>query len=74
MKRTRMVVETIAAMVTMAISSVPALADGKFDDDKHDRIEDRIDERADRIEDFYDEVYDIDLDLDDDEYYYYWWR
>jgi tellurite resistance protein len=59
MKRTRMVVATVAAMATMAVSSVPALADGKFDDDRRDRIEDRIDERADRIEDFYDEVYDI---------------
>jgi hypothetical protein len=74
MRRTRMVVAAVAAMATLAVSSVPAMANGKFDDDRGDRIEDRIDERVYRIEDFYDEVYDIDLDLDDDDYYYYWWR
>jgi len=63
----------VAMLATMAVSSVPAMADVKFDDDdKYDRIEDKIDDRADFIEDYYDEVYGIDIDIDDEEYYDYW--
>ena len=62
MERMRIVGAMLAMMV---VSSAPATADVKFDDDdKYDDIEDKID----YIEDCYHKVYDI-----DDKYYDYWW-
>lgn len=67
MKRMRLVGAIVAMLAMMALSSVPALADVKFDHDKYDDIEDKLDEHIDFLEDRYD------IDIDDDEYYDYWW-
>ena len=56
MRRIRLVVAAVAAMVAMLALSVPAMADVDFDGNRHgDRNEDLVDEYYDALEDVYDD-------------------
>ena len=56
MRRIRLVVAAVAAMVAMLALSVPAMADVDFDGNRHgDRYEDLVDEYYDALEDVYDD-------------------
>ena len=59
MRRIRLVVAAVAAMVAMLAFSVPAMADVDFDGNRHgdrnDKVEDLADEYYDALEDVYDD-------------------
>jgi hypothetical protein len=64
MRRIRLVVAAVAAMVAMLALSVPAMADVDFDGNRHG---DRYENKYDRYEDLADEYYDALEDIYDDD-------
>jgi hypothetical protein len=68
MRRIRLVVAAVAAMVAMLALSVPAMADVDFDGNRHG---DRYDNKYDRYEDLADEYYDALGEVYDDGVVYY---
>jgi hypothetical protein len=68
MRRIRLVVAAVAAMVAMLALSVPAMADVDFDGNRHG---DRYENKYDRYEDLADEYYDALGEVYDDGVVYY---